>query len=314
MAAGVVPGLIHVAGNAVVDLLVRGSDTQAGPSAESWGANTQLLSTPMETVLGGCGAAPAYILGRLGHTVHLNTNIGNDAIGSLLDGWLKEASVEIVGPTRAAATAVHVIHLSAGGRRSYYYAGNKVSWRHSLKAETPEWFLASGYGAVDAQDVECLAEVFTELRRRGSRIAFDPSPWFSGRAAPEQMAALWPLVDGLIGTEEELGHWHGAATPHELAARVLQTGPEWVVVKRGRKGAAFADRRSGAGNVRANALEEANTVGAGDSFNARLLAGLCRGEELAQAVGAAVELATRVVDKGRGALGAFECAKTGNAS
>ena len=305
--SGPVAGLVHVAGNAVVDLLVRGADPQTGPAADGWGSNTQMLSMPVETVLGGGGAAPAYILGKLGLPVQLNTNLGDDAVGSLVGGWLGEAAVEIVGSARAAATAVHLIHLSSEGRRSCYYAGDKVVWRRSLEADTPEWFLASGYGAVDAEDVESLKEVFAALRRRGARIAFDPSPWFSGRATREQMAALWPLVDGLIGTEEELGHWHGTETPDELTAGVLKTGPEWVVVKRGRQGAAFADRRRGEdGRVGTKALERVNTVGAGDSFNARLLAGLCRGEELAQAVVGAVELATRVVGNGKGALGAFE--------
>lgn len=303
---GAVSGLVQVAGNAVVDLLVRGADPQAGPPADGWGANTQLLSTPVETVLGGCGAAPAYVLGKLGRSVQLNTNLGDDAIGSVMGGWLGEAGVQLVGSAPAAATAVHVVHLSAGGRRSYYYTGDKVVWRRSLEADTPEWFLACGYGAVDAEDVESLKEVFSELRRRGARVAFDPGPWFRGRVSARQMAALWPLVDGLIGTEEELGHWHGKAAGETLAARALQTGPEWVVVKRGSRGAAFAGRRDGAGSVATTALEGANTVGAGDSFNARLLSGLCGGEELGRAVGDAVELATRVVGNGRGALGAFD--------
>ncbi len=301
-----VGGLVQVAGNAVVDLLVRGADSPPGTAADGWGPNTQILSTPVAPVLGGCGAAPAYVLGKLGLSVQLNTNIGDDAIGSLLGGWLREAGVQLVGSERAAATAVHVVHLSAGGRRSYYYTGDKVVWRHSLEADTPEWLLVSGYGAVDAEDVESLKEVFSELRRRGPQIAFDPSPWFGGRATRRQMAALWPLVDGLIGTEEELGHWHGTAAAAELAARALRTGPEWVVVKRGSRGAAYAHTRDGVGSAATKALEGANTVGAGDSFNARLLAGLCGGEMLAQAVAGAVALATRVVGNGRGALGAFD--------
>ena len=66
-------GIIHVAGNGAVDLLMRGADLGGGPALDRWdGRNVQLLDQPVETVLGGCGAAPAYLLGKLGAQVVLN--------------------------------------------------------------------------------------------------------------------------------------------------------------------------------------------------------------------------------------------------
>jgi fructokinase len=302
----VVAGLVQVAGNAVLDVLVRDVAQASGPAKDAWGSNVQLVQRPIEGVLGGCGAAVAYVLGRLGQRVVLNANLGRDPWGELLRGWLAMAGVELCGEPQA-GTAVHVIALNAeGGRHSLYYAGEKVRWERSLEAETPEWFLASGYGKVDAEDVESLRLVFAEMRSRGAKVAFDPSPWFAGRVEREAMRALWKEVDCLLGTEEELGFWERAEGLEELMARLLERGPESTVVKRGGEGAAYAARKGERGRVVVERVERANTVGAGDSFNGRLLYGLCRGESLGEAVSEAARLATRVVQQGRGVLGALE--------
>ena len=299
-------GLVHVAGNAVVDVLVRDVEVGDGPALDSWGANVRFLARPVEAALGGGGAAAAYLLGRLGQRVALNSNVGRDSWGAVVGDRLGKARVEL-SPARPAATAVNVILLSPGGaRRSFYYTGDKVDWRRSLEGETPEWLLASGYGQVDAGDLEALGEVFGALRRRGTRIAFDPSPWFEGKVAAGDMLRVWAQVDCLVATEEELAAWHGAAGSEELAIGLLEMGPERVVVKRGGEGAAYAGRGEGSGMLPTERIESANTVGAGDTFNARLLYGLCRGEALREALVAAVGLATRVARQGRGVLGALE--------
>lgn len=298
-------GSIQVAGNAVLDLLVQEAAI-TGEAADRWGANVQFLSRPVEGVLGGCGAAPAYLLGRLGEQVVLNTNLGEDLWGQVVRRWLERAGIALRGPLFP-ATAVNLILLTpAGERRSLYFAGDKVDWRCSLEGEAPEWFLAAGYGRVDAGDLSALGEVFERRRQQGTRVIFDPGPWFAGRVDREAMLATWSQVDCLVATEEELAHWLGFGQGEDLASRALALGPEVVVVKRGAAGASFASRQGERGTLPAPQVERRNSVGAGDTFNGRLLFGLRRGEPLAEAVAAAVQLATRVVGEGRGVLGALE--------
>lgn len=302
---GVTEGLVHVAGNAVLDILLRDS-TAVKEAGDTWADNVDLLRQPVEAALGGCGAGAAYVLGALGQQVSLNGNIGRDVWGGILRAWLEKVDVEI-GGLCAAATAVHVIALDEQGRRqSHYYTGEKVDWRVSLAGAAPQYLLASGYGAVDAEDLRELAKLFALRRRRGTRVVFDTSPWFAGRVSVADMHALWREVDCLVGTEEELLVWQQADNEEDLAERVLDRGVEVVVVKRGGAGAYFAARDGSQGHAVVQAIEAANSVGAGDSFNGRLLYGLCREERLGQAVRAAAELATRVVGKGRGALGAID--------
>ena len=299
-----VKGLIEVASNAVLDVLVRDVAAPDGPARDGWGANVQLLTKPVEVALGGCGAAAAYVLGRLGERVSLNTNLGADSWGQLLGSWLQGAGVQ-VRPSAFTDTAVHLIQLSPEGkRRSYYYTGEKVPWARSLEGSTPEWFLAARYGKVDAVDLEELGRIFAQLRQLGTKVVFDPGPWFKGRVEAPDMLALWSQVYCLVATEEELQAWHPAGDAQALAAQLLELGPAQVVVKRGKAGAVCADQR-GVLALPTTPVEGGNTVGAGDTFNGRLVCGLCRGEKLEDAVRAALVLATQAVRQGRGVLGAF---------
>jgi sugar/nucleoside kinase (ribokinase family) len=292
---------IHVAGNTVVDIVVPGEPPAGG--GDGWGSHTQLLDAPVDLTLGGCGAAPAYVLGQLGHEVALTTNLADDASGRLAARWLTGAGVRLGAPA-AAASAVHVIHSSGRQRHSSYWRGERVDWS-AADVDGAEWLLAAGYGLAEARDVDELRVLFQPVAATGAaQILFDPGPWFSGRVDAEAMRGLWRHVDILTGTVEELSAWLPAAdAPVALARQALEYGPDLVVVKAGERGAAWATRDA-EGQAPAMPVQ-GHSTGAGDSFNARLLHGLARGESPAEAVAAAVDLATRLVRAGRGILGLF---------
>lgn len=262
-------------------------------------------------MLGGCGAAPAYALARLAHGLHavdLNTQLGADLFGDLVHHWLVDAGVTTQSPPElGVSTSTHLIHASGAQRRSAFYRGERVDWARSLQAERPDWFLAAGYGLVEPRDVGEMAAVCQQLSAAGTRIAIDPGPWFAQRTTPAQMAPLWSHVDFLIGTTQELAPYvSGAAEKEggELAQALLELGIGTVVIKEGPAGASWADA-DGSGHTDTRPVDAACSVGAGDTFNARLLFGLARGDGLSDAVRAAAALATRVVAAGRGVLGAF---------
>ena len=306
MAAQISQGLVRVAGNSCLDVLVRGVEDWGGPAQDGWSSNVHFMEGPNEAVLGGGGAAPAYLLGRLGGRVELVTNLGEDSWSRVLQAEIEAAQVAI-HPVRAVATATNIILLSStGARRSMYYAGAKVDWQRSLEGPTPEFFLASGFGLVGAEDLQVLHQVFIALRQRGTKIVFDPSPWFAGRVSSKAMLEVWQQVFCLVATEEELQFWQQGPGAEELALQLLEVGPEYVVVKRGAAGAAYAAKGKGSGLLPTDRVATGNTVGAGDSFNGRLVYEMCQGTSLGEAVGAAVATATRVVRQGRGVRGALD--------
>ena len=306
MVAQVSEGLVRVAGNSCLDVLVRDVEDWGGPARDGWGGNLHFMARPNEAVLGGGGAAPAYLLGRLGGRVELVTNLGQDSWSGVLQAEIEAAQVAI-HPVRTGTTATNIILLSStGARRSMYYAGEKVDWQRSLEGPTPEFFLASGFGLVGSEDLQVLHQVFRSLRQRGTKIVFDPSPWFAGRVSCKAMLDVWQQVFCLVATEEELQVWRQAPGGEELALQLLQEGPEYVVVKRGAEGAAYAARGKGSGLLPTERVASENTVGAGDSFNGRLIYEMCQGNSLEEAVEAAVATATRVVRRGRGVRGALD--------
>ena len=300
--------VVHVAGNAATDVLVQTPEALPAEGSHTWGANTVLVSDPIEMTMGGGGAAPAYVLGKLGQSVSLNSNIGCDRPGGLVRNWLSDAGVDLLAAARQPpATAVHVVHLDEEARRrSAYYPGEKVNWLDSLDAPPSPWLLALGYGRVDADDFSKLEELFATAHGRGTQVVFDPSPWFAGRVPREHMLALWTYLHGLVATEEELAHWLPDKSGEALGEAALAAGTDFVVIKRGPHGALYAAASGESGTVPAEAASQSSSIGAGDALNGRLLYGLSTDEDLPTAVTAAVSLATDVVRRGRGVLGALE--------
>ena len=298
--------LIHVAGNSVLDLRVR--DVSLGDRQEegAWDRGSVLfLDHPIEPTLGGT-AATAYLLGRLGERVSLNTQVGDDAFGAILKGWLADAAVQrVVLPAKS--TAANILLVAPDGTpRWHYYTGQKVEWRRSLAVTNAAWFYASGYGQATEADLAEMCTVFKALRSRGTRVAFDPGPWLFLHAPRERMEETWAHVNCLIGTETELSTWHKDESVMALVGRLLTLGPQQVVVKRGAEGAAFGEAGAGAQSLSTERVDDANAVGAGDTFNAALLHSLNRGASLDEAVEKALQLATAAVRRGKGVLGALE--------
>lgn len=298
--------MIHVVGNSVLDIPLRYVPSLSSDTADGWTENNvHFLDQAVDGVLGGCGAATAYVLGKLGHLVSLNTQVGTDTFGGVVRLWLEQAGVEIIGSS-AQHTAVNVIPLSEdGARRSLYYTGLKIDWKKSQDVSC-DTFFASGYGQVDGADIVALTEIFQHMQARGIPVVFDPGPWFMMQANEADMVAAWACVDVLVGTQDELNTWMQKKDVFDLAVSIRELGAKCVVIKQGAAGASFCDGDGACDQVATTRVEQAYTVGAGDTFNAGLLHGLSQGQSVREAVEFAVYIATRVVKNNRGALGAFD--------
>jgi len=298
--------MIHVVGNSVLDLPLRYAPQWSNDTADAWTTqNVHFLQNPVDGVLGGCGAATAYVLGKLGDSISLNTQLGHDPFGQVIRTWLDDAHVDVVGSS-AEHTAVNIIPLGEdGSRRSLYYTGSKIDWDQSCDVAC-NIFFASGYGLVDASDISDLMQVFQHMQAQGRKVVFDPGPWFMMRSDEKAMHQAWAYVDTLVGTRDELNTWAQVDDVSVLCYYLRDLGPQCVVVKEGAEGASFCGGDGLMGHVTTDRVHQAYTVGAGDTFNAGLLHGFSKGDDLKQTVQFAVALATKAVQSGRGALGAFD--------
>ena len=117
------------------------------------------------------------------------------------------------------------------------------------------------------------------VRRESARVlvSYDPTVRPSlipdrdaFRARFESLCAAAAIVKASV---TDLEWMYGPAEPEEFAARLLALGPELVALTLGEQGSAAATRRAAAA-VPVFPVKVADTIGAGDTFHAGLLAAL----------------------------------------
>jgi len=156
-----------------------------------------------------------------------------------------------------------------------------------------DYFVAPGFQGAAAR------RLLETCRARGGRTFFDTA-WDPEGFAPATRAEvleLLPTVDVFLPNEAEACALAGGE-PDAVgwAARTLQRiSGGWVVVKRGAQGCLAVGPDGAELDAAAPAVKVADTTGAGDAFNAGLIAALSRGAPWPAAVRAAVDFASAVV-------------------
>ena len=257
-----------VCGEALYDLFVE-EETPAGLRIDA-----RIGGSPFNVAVG---------LARLGRPAALLTGVSNDALGDRLAAALEAEGVE----TRFLArmenpTTLAVVALGPEGAPRYTFYGEGAADRSLTRERLPELPRAVSclhFGSFSLV-VEPTAGTLLALaeRERGRRfLSLDPNV----RANVEPDLARWRrgierfarTADLVKLSEEDLAHLDPTADPDRLAGAWLEGGARMVVLTRGAGGAA-AWTADGRAEHPGFAAEVADTVGAGDAFQAALLCGL----------------------------------------
>ena len=277
--------MILVCGEALVDLFAG-----AGEGSEM----------PARIVAGGSPFNVAIGLARLGGGAAFLGGVSRDGFGAFLADLLKREGVDdryLVRTDRL--TTISVVATGRDGHPGYTFHGEGAADRSLVAADLPpvlpESVRALTFGSY-TMAVEPVGSAFAALaeRERGRRvISVDPNlrPTAIGdmsgwHAAAERFYRAATIVKA---SDEDIRiAWDGELTIAEAAAYWLDRGAALVVVTQGERGAtAFSP--AGQVSMPGRKVAVCDTVGAGDTFHAALLARLAQTGRLTPAATAALD-------------------------
>lgn len=260
--------MIVVGGEALVDLVpATGHD---GPA----------------TLLPRLGGGPfnvAVALGRLGAPVALLSRISTDTFGTALAARLAESGVDTALVQRGPEpTPLAVVSLRADGSADYtFYVQGTADGLVTDPGPLPESTAAVSLGTLSLA-LEPGASVYEAVLHReaaaGRLVALDPNvrpELIADAAGYRRRFAGWLPAVGLLKLSEDDASWLGeGADPLAAARRFAGTGPAAVVLTRGAAGLVALTAPGELVEVPAVRVPVVDTIGAGDTVQAALLAWL----------------------------------------
>ena len=248
---------VVVAGEALVDVVVPTSGQE-------------------EHAPGGSPLNVAVGLSRLGVKTLLVTELGDDDNGRLVEAHVRRSGVKLhpdavrAGRPTSTATA----RLDASGAATYDFDLRWDLARVELPPDTDALHVGS-VGALLRPGRDAVLGLVEQAVSRGALVSYDPNarPALSPDAAQawsdvQEVAASADLVKT---SDEDLEFLTPGRRPEEVAEQVLTQRTRLFVVTRG-GGGAVAYTRAGSVEVASGRVTVVDTVGAGDSFMAALVA------------------------------------------
>lgn len=250
-----------------------------------------------------CGGAvfnTAIALGRLGIGTGIVTGLSRDIFGVMLEDALRDAGVATDHALRTERPTTLAFVKLENGQASYSFFDENSAGRMLRPAEMPRLESNSDVHALFLGGISLAVEpsgeayaALLDAARPGRAVMIDPNirPGFitDEPRYRQRLARMLAQADIVKISDEDLD-WldPGNAPLAEKAARLLAQGPSLVIVTRGADGA-LALHRSGAVVTKpAHRAQVVDTVGAGDSFNAGVLAQLDRARLLSSEAVAAL--------------------------
>ncbi len=269
--------MILVCGEALMDVFVEAPD----PGALRGGT-----ALPARIVPGGSPFNVAVGLARLGVPTGFLGGLSRDHFGTHLRDLLAREGVDTGLLLRSGQpTTLSVVATDGEGVPSYSFHGegaaDRVLTTADLPARLPDRIRALVLGSYTLAVEPVGSALLALAEREGGRVPVSLDP--NLRAAVVGDLAAWRLrFERFVATasivkasEEDIAAGFGAVgSVADLARRWLAMGPDLVVMTRGPAGAVGFTRGGTMAEVTAPRVTVADTVGAGDSFHAALLARL----------------------------------------
>ncbi len=265
--------MIVCCGEALIDMLPRLSTL--GESAYAPYAGGAIFNT-------------AIALGRLGVPTSLLAGLSDDLMGDVLRQALKASNVDdSLCSVSSRPTTLAFVKLVNGSATYAFYDENTTGRMLSI-ADLPaldDSCEALHFGAISLISEPCGTAFETLLAREHASkvISLDPNirPAFI-KDKPAHMARIGRMAaqsDIIKFSDEDLAWFDMTGNEDQLAALWLACGPKLVIITKGAQGAVGYTPRNKV-SVEAEKVTVVDTIGAGDTFDAGILAAFKRADLL----------------------------------
>jgi fructokinase len=261
--------VILVAGEALVDLVVT---------------DGAILPSP-----GGGPYNTARALGRLGASVGFLGRLSHDHFGSMLMHVLAESGVSLHYTSRGPEpSALALAYRSTDGEADYSFYLGGTTFAEVGSASFPTLgvdvrALCVGSLALAIEPSASAVEALVERERDKRIVVIDPNVRAAAMTEHDGYRARFERccrAAHIVKLSASDASWLWPGMGHEdVAGRLLDLGPELVVMTLGADGAIARTQRA-RGRVRSQPVDVADTIGAGDAFGAGLLVALEKREAL----------------------------------
>ncbi|KTQ96028.1 carbohydrate kinase [Aureimonas ureilytica] len=271
-------------GDALFDVFAGGDEADVA----SISLNGRIGGSPLNVALG---------LARLGHSTGYFTKVSGDPFGRRIRAFMQREGIAqdfLIDTDRN--TTLAMVSLSSAGTPRYDFYIEGTADRSIEPTEVPtslpneiEAIHLASYSTVTEPTASALARLAAQEHARRF-ISYDPNI----RASIEPDLDIWrsrigatvPLSALVKASEEDLEQVYPGRAVETVLADWLSSGASLAVVTLGEHGAIAANRSGVTVRVPGRSVAVADTVGAGDTFQAALLAGLKEGGNLsAEAAG-----------------------------
>ncbi len=250
------PVVLLAIGEALIDVVRRDNGDVAHPGG-----------SPMNVAIGAA---------RLGVPAALSTRYGQDNFGALIDAHTADSHVSLTPNSRGAAkTSTATATIGSEGAASYVF---DIEWDWTDDIDfTPKAVHTGSIGAVLSPGGSNVLAAIERLRAT-SIVSYDPNarPKLMGdRADAVAIVERYVrLADLIKASDEDLEWLYPDRTPVDTAKAWALMGPAFVIVTAGGTGATVVTSDDSISEHHAPRVEVADTIGAGDSFMAGLLASM----------------------------------------
>ena len=248
----------------------------------------------IELNLGGCAANVAVDLTRLGVDVTLSGCVGDDALSDFIFRAVSLPKIDLTRLQRSAhrcpGTAMHInvqnqdrrFICTTGANDDYVFDHELFKLIADPNVTGPKLFYLGGLFMLRALETERTVQFFELAREHGWTTLLDVV-LYGNRPYWEIVKPLLPHTDIFLPNEHEAEKMAGVKDVHDQAQKFLDAGVGAVIITQGESGTLYCSR---AERFRAGVYptDYVSGAGAGDAFNAGLIAALIEGHDYRTAV------------------------------